>query len=168
MYAGVFSYVRDLSAHAVQQRRRKSILVTIQRSVCVDLGNRGKDPALSPLVRMSADDVRRVQDEGLALFRRKNADYGNAYKHYGAVGVIVRMGDKIQRMASITSREVRLVNDESLRDTLLDLHNYAAMAIALLDDERRPSIAIPGDQATEGAHAPGAPTHKQGNAPMWE
>ena len=41
---------------------------------------------------MSTDDVRRVQDEGLALFRKKNADYGNAYRHYGAVGVIVRMG----------------------------------------------------------------------------
>jgi len=111
--------------------------------------------------RMSADDVRRVQDEGLALFRRKNADYGNAYKHYGAVGVIVRMGDKISRMATITSREVRLVDDETLRDTLLDLHNYSAMAIALLDEDRKPAITIPNDSDNLAPRAPPAPTHKR-------
>mgnify|MGYP001317030491 CR=1 FL=1 len=112
-------------------------------------------------VRMSADDVRRVQDEGLALFRRKNADYGNAYKHYGAVGVIVRMGDKIMRLSSITSREVRLVDDETLRDTLLDLHNYSAMAIALLDEDRKPTITIPDNGAGLAPSAPPAPTHKR-------
>ncbi len=113
---------------------------------------------------MSADDVRRVQDEGLALFRRKNADYGNAYKHYGAVGVIVRMGDKIGRLATITSREVRLVDDETLRDTLLDLHNYSAMAIALLDEERKPRITIPPGHAApspQAPQAPPAPTHRR-------
>ena len=110
---------------------------------------------------MSADDVRRVQDEGLALFRKKNADYGNAYKHYGAVGVIVRMGDKIQRLASITSRDIRLVNDETLRDTLLDLHNYSAMAIALLDEDRKPSITIPGGDPPEAPLVPPAPRHKR-------
>lgn len=120
-----------------------------------------KAPALFSAVPMSADDVRRVQDEGLALFRRKNADYGNAYMHYGAVGVIVRMGDKIKRLSSITSREVRLVDDETLRDTLLDLHNYAAMAIALLDQDRKPAITIPNDGDTLAPHAPPAPTHKR-------
>tara|TARA_B100001057_G_scaffold495624_1_gene595113 strand:- start:332 stop:799 length:468 start_codon:yes stop_codon:yes gene_type:complete len=120
-----------------------------------------KASALRIAVPMSADDVRRVQDEGLALFRRKNADYGNAYRHYGTVGVIVRMGDKIKRLSSITSREVRLVDDETLRDTLLDLHNYAAMAIALLDEDRKPAITIPNDGDTLAPHAPPAPTHKR-------
>lgn len=106
--------------------------------------------------------MRRVQDEGLALFRKKNADYGNAYKHYGAVGVIVRMGDKIGRLATITSREVRLVDDETLRDTLLDLHNYSAMAIALLDEDRKPRITVPqGAEPREGPVPPPAPTHSR-------
>jgi ribonuclease HI len=80
--------------------------------------------------------MRRVQDEGLALFRRKNADYGDAFADYGPVGVIVRMGDKIRRLASIHSKGVTLVNDESLRDTLIDLHNYAAMAVMLIDEKK--------------------------------
>ena len=77
-----------------------------------------------------------VQNEGLELFKRKNADYGDAFANYGSVGVIVRMGDKIQRLVSVTNKGVNLVNTESLRDTLIDLHNYAAMAIMLIDENK--------------------------------
>ena len=77
-----------------------------------------------------------VQKEGLELFKRKNADYGDAFATYGPVGVIVRMGDKIHRFTSITKNGVALVDNEGLRDTLIDLHNYAAMAIMLLDEKK--------------------------------
>jgi hypothetical protein len=75
-----------------------------------------------------------VQDEARALFQKKNADYGDSFATYGPVGVLVRMGDKISRLNSITQKGVHLVNTESLRDTLVDLHNYAAMAVLLLDE----------------------------------
>ena len=78
-----------------------------------------------------------VQTEGLELFKRKNADYGDAFANYGPVGVLIRMGDKIQRLASVTDRQVTLVNDESLRDTLIDLHNYSAMAVMLMDQQNK-------------------------------
>ena len=42
------------------------------------------------------------------------------------MGVLVQMGDKIDRLQSITNTSVNLVKTESLRDTLIDLHNYAA------------------------------------------
>ena len=75
-----------------------------------------------------------VHDEALELFKRKNADYGDAFATYGTVGVLVRLGDKIMRLQNISNRGVQLVDDEKLRDTLIDLHNYAAMAIMLLDE----------------------------------
>jgi len=78
-----------------------------------------------------------VQKEGLELFKNKNADYGDAFANYGVVGVLVRMGDKIARLQSITTKSVSLVNTESLRDTLIDLHNYSAMAIMLLDEDKK-------------------------------
>ncbi len=84
-----------------------------------------------------------IQNEGLELFKRKIADYGDAFATYGPVGVIVRMGDKIQRLVSVSNSKVYLVNTETLRDTLIDLHNYTAMAIMLLDEnkqESRPNI----------------------------
>ena len=76
-----------------------------------------------------------VQNEALELFRKKNADYGDSFATYGPVGVLVRMGDKISRLNSITSKGVNLVNTESLRDTLIDLHNYSAMAVMLIDEK---------------------------------
>jgi hypothetical protein len=81
-----------------------------------------------------------VQNEGLELFKRKNADYGDAFASYGPVGVIVRMGDKIQRLVSVSNSKVCLVDTESLRDTLIDLHNYTAMAIMLLDENKQKAI----------------------------
>lgn len=81
-----------------------------------------------------------VQNEALELFRKKNLDYGDAFANYGTIGVIVRMSDKIQRFVSITNRGVNLVNNESLRDTLIDLHNYAAMAIMLIDENKEENI----------------------------
>lgn len=81
------------------------------------------------------EQLRKVQDEGLNLFERKNRDYGDAFATYGTVGVLVRMGDKIMRLQSITNKGITLVDDERLRDTLIDLHNYAGMAVMLLDEE---------------------------------
>jgi hypothetical protein len=77
-----------------------------------------------------------VQQEGLELFKKKNADYGDAFADYGTIGVIMRMGDKIRRLVSITQNGVNLIDSESLRDTLIDLHNYSAMAIMLLDETK--------------------------------
>ena len=81
------------------------------------------------------DQMVNVHNEALELFRKKNTDYGDAFATYGTVGVIVRMGDKIQRLLSVSTKGVTLVDTESLRDTLIDLHNYAAMGIMLLDEQ---------------------------------
>ncbi len=75
-----------------------------------------------------------VQSEALELFTRKNADYGDAFAEYGVIGVLVRIQDKLQRSVSITKNGVNLVKNEGIRDTLIDLHNYAAMALMLLDE----------------------------------
>jgi len=79
------------------------------------------------------EQLKKIQDEASELFKKKNADYGDAFTTYGSIGVLVRLGDKIHRLQSITSKGINLVEDEKLRDTLLDLHNYAAMGIMLLD-----------------------------------
>ena len=75
-----------------------------------------------------------IQSTALDMFRKKNADYGDAFAKFGVVGVLMRIEDKIQRALSITKNGVNMVDDESIRDTLMDLHNYAAMAVMLLDE----------------------------------
>ena len=76
-----------------------------------------------------------IQKEALELFTRKNIDYGDAFAKYGVIGVLMRIEDKLHRYMSITKNGVHLINDESIRDTLIDLHNYSAMAIMLLDEK---------------------------------
>ena len=83
------------------------------------------------------NQMMRVQREAFELFKKKNEDYGDAFATFGPVGVIVRMGDKINRLTSVTNNGVNLVDNESLRDTLIDLHNYSAMAIMLLDEDNK-------------------------------
>lgn len=78
--------------------------------------------------------LEKIQKEALELFAKKNADYGDAFSEYGTIGVLVRLGDKIKRLQSISSNKISLVNDETIRDTLIDLHNYSAMAIMCLED----------------------------------
>jgi hypothetical protein len=80
------------------------------------------------------EQMEKIQKEGLELFTKKNIDYGDAFAKYGVIGVLMRIEDKIQRSLSITKNGVNLVKDERIRDTLLDLHNYAAMALMLLDE----------------------------------
>jgi hypothetical protein len=80
------------------------------------------------------EQMKIVQGSALELFAKKNADYGDAFAKFGVVGVLMRIEDKIQRSLSITKNGVTLVNDEGIRDTLLDLHNYAAMALMLLNE----------------------------------
>ena len=81
------------------------------------------------------EQMTEIQREALELFIKKNIDYEDAFAQYGFIGVLMRIEDKIQRSLSITKNGINLVNDEKIRDTLLDLHNYAAMALMLLDEK---------------------------------
>ncbi len=80
------------------------------------------------------EQMKKIQGTALELFSKKNADYGDAFAKFGTIGVLMRIEDKIQRALSITKNGVNLVNDEGIKDTLLDLHNYAAMALMLLEE----------------------------------
>ena len=80
------------------------------------------------------EQLKTIQNEALVLFTKKNIDYGDAFSKYGVIGVLTRIGDKIQRSLSITKNGIHLIQEEGIRDTLMDLHNYAAMALMLLDE----------------------------------
>jgi len=84
--------------------------------------------------------MKKIQEEAFELFKKKNADYGDAFAEYGKIGILMRIGDKLKRYISITSNGIQLINDESLKDTLIDLHNYAAMALMLIDEEENSAI----------------------------
>jgi hypothetical protein len=89
---------------------------------------------MAKLINNPEEKFRGIQDEAFVIFCRKNKDYGQAYVDYGIIGIATRMGDKLKRLMTITDNKIELVPDEKLRDTLLDFHNYSAMAVMLLDE----------------------------------
>ena len=74
------------------------------------------------------------------IFVAKNADYGDSfsetYRKLGLISAVTRISDKTSRLQSLSRREA-LVKDESIRDTLLDLANYAVMTAMELDARNR-------------------------------
>lgn len=92
------------------------------------------NPTMNPTQNTRVSQMIQVQQNALELFKKKNADYGDAFAKFGVIGVLMRIEDKIQRSVSISKNGITLVDDEKIRDTLIDLHNYAAMAIMLLDE----------------------------------
>ena len=73
------------------------------------------------------------------IYEKKNADYGNSFENsldkHGLIAGIVRMDDKMSRLISLNSKNEQQVMDESLRDTLMDLANYAIMSVMWLDEQ---------------------------------
>ena len=69
-----------------------------------------------------------------ALYARKNHDYGDSF--HQTFTPRIRLGDKLARFKSLTKSGVQEVKDESIRDTLIDLANYAIMTVLELDDQK--------------------------------
>lgn len=76
------------------------------------------------------------------IYEIKNKNYGNSFseqfKEYGLTSVCIRLDDKIRRLKSLNKQFLAgcaNVDDESVRDTLVDLANYAILAVIELDRE---------------------------------
>ena len=74
----------------------------------------------------------------IETYVRKNHDYGNSFDKsldkFGLVASVVRIGDKMNRIESLVQKKA-MVQDESIRDTLLDMANYAIMTIMWMDNQ---------------------------------
>lgn len=108
-----------------------------------------KDDAMDS-VRYALDTL--VSDESVELveqherickklnetYAAKNHDYGNAfgesYKELGAISAVTRIYDKTNRLVSLVKKKEQKVNDESFKDTAMDLANYAIMLVMELEN----------------------------------
>lgn len=84
------------------------------------------------------DKMALLMREMLKTYRDKNADYGDSfaksYEEFGLTAPIIRISDKLERLKSLSKAEAK-VKDESIRDTLIDLANYAIMTVVELEEE---------------------------------
>lgn len=78
-----------------------------------------------------------------SLYERKNHDYGDSFHstfvEEGLAMARIRLGDKFTRFKTLSrlvseDSDQQRVKDESIRDTLLDLANYAIMTVLEMDE----------------------------------
>ena len=79
-----------------------------------------------------------ICDELNQLYARKNHDYGDSFHQTfveeGMAMPRIRLGDKFSRFKTLTQSGGQQVADESIRDTLMDLANYATMTILEMEE----------------------------------
>lgn len=83
---------------------------------------------------------RMICDEINELYAKKNHDYGDSFaqsfREEGMAMVRIRLGDKFNRLKALTRGGEQKVADESIRDTLIDLANYAIMTVLEMEGKK--------------------------------
>lgn len=87
----------------------------------------------------SVIQFREIAKGMIETYVRKNHDYGNSFDKsldkFGLIASVVRIGDKMNRIESLVQKKA-MVQDESIRDTLLDMASYCVMTIMWLNNNR--------------------------------
>ena len=90
--------------------------------------------------KTDADRFKEITDKMFETFKAKNHDYGssfsNLFKECGMTYAYGHMAEKLERVKSLMKDDAK-VNGESMRDSLLDLANYAILTIMELDKTRK-------------------------------
>lgn len=99
-----------------------------------------EDPKIAPHVPITdVDRFENITKNMLNIFKQKNHDYGNSFEQSlneeGLAASRIRMGDKWNRFKQLSKGAKAQVNDESLRDTLIDMANYIIMTVMWLDKQ---------------------------------
>ena len=74
------------------------------------------------------------------IYIAKNTDYGdafaNTFKKLGIISAVTRIADKTNRLMSLSAKTEaeRNVKDETIKDTLMDLANYALMTLIEMEE----------------------------------
>lgn len=113
----------------------------IKNTRCIDeaiimISHLGTRPKLSDNIEQFMD----ITNNMAKTYAAKNHDYGNSFEQscdkFGIIAGIIRMGDKINRLESLSKREAK-VKDESIKDTLLDLASYSVMTLMWLNEANK-------------------------------
>ena len=86
---------------------------------------------------MNEENFKEMSNKCDALCIKKNKDYGDSnIIDLGAKGLFPRIYDKTMRLKTLLWEEELLhIKSETIRDTALDLRNYAQILLAILDNK---------------------------------
>lgn len=122
----------DAAIIAYEDSGRTEIGLSLLRGVKEGIRMLGSRPKLAE----SVEKFTEITSNMAKTYAAKNHDYGNSFEQsldkFGLVASVVRLGDKMNRIESLTKKEAQ-VKDESIKDTLLDMANYAIMTVMWMD-----------------------------------
>lgn len=79
------------------------------------------------------------------LYYTKNHDYGDSvsktFEEYGLTSFLVRMDDKMYRIKNLNKSNDARVIGENIEDTMLDLANYAILALTEIEFRKKCLLA---------------------------
>lgn len=117
---------------AYEDSGRTEIGLSLLRGVREGIRMLGSRPKLAE----SVEKFTEITSNMAKTYAAKNHDYGNSFEQsldkFGLVASVVRLGDKMNRIESLTKKGAQ-VKDESIKDTLLDMANYAIMTVMWMD-----------------------------------
>ena len=117
---------------ACEDSGRTEIGLSLLRGVREGIRMLGSRPKLAK----SVEKFTEITSNMAKTYAAKNHDYGNSFEQsldkFGLVASVVRLGDKMNRIESLTKKEAQ-IKDESIKDTLLDMANYAIMTVMWMD-----------------------------------
>lgn len=74
------------------------------------------------------------------IYIKKNKDYGDSFgetfKKLGIISAVTRITDKVNRLQNLCVNK-RLVEDESITDTLIDAANYCIMTLIEIEANKK-------------------------------
>ena len=114
----------DAAITAYKDSGRTEIGLSLLKGVKEGIRMLGSRPKLAESVERFTE----ITNNMAKTYAAKNHDYGNSFEEsldeFGLVASVVRLGDKMNRTKSLIKKEAQ-VKDESIKDTLLDMANYA-------------------------------------------
>lgn len=121
--------VRDMASLSPEMSTR---LKTVEQG----LMNLGSRLVISDNIQSFMD----ITTDMAKTYAAKNHDYGNSFEQscnkFGIIASVVRLGDKMNRIESLAIKKAE-VKDESIKDTLLDMANYAIMTVMWLNTQSK-------------------------------
>lgn len=121
--------VRDMANLSPEMNTR---LKTVEQGL-INLGSR---TVISDNIQSFMD----ITTDMAKTYAAKNHDYGNSFEQscnkFGIIASVVRLGDKMNRIESLAIKKAE-VKDESIKDTLLDMANYAIMTVMWLNTQSK-------------------------------
>lgn len=117
---------------------------------------------------------RKLCEQLNAIYAKKNHDYGDSFHttflEEGMTMPRLRLSDKLNRFKQLSKADGQAqVKDESIRDTLMDLANYALMTVLEMDEPAKPAYdekLVPIALTWEGLKA--LPPHTTVYTDMWD